>query len=68
MTELTSYLKKLKFDPRLEDSLFGRYIRNVRLVVLLVLLVGLVGVASFINLPRVLNPEINIAIVNPSQN
>lgn len=66
MAELTSYLKKLRFDPKLNDSPFARYLRNTRLVVLLVLLVCLVGITSFSNLPRVLNPEINIAIVNIS--
>lgn len=66
MPELTTYLKKLKFDPKLNDSLFGKYVRNIRLVVLLVLLIFISGLASFLSLPRVLNPEINIAIVNVS--
>lgn len=63
MAELTSYLKKLKFDPRLSNTPFAKYLRNTRLVVLLVFLVCMVGLTSFLSLPRVLNPEINIAIV-----
>ncbi len=63
MPELTSYLRKLKFDPRLNDTLFANYLRNTRLVTLIVLLVLIVGTFSFISLPRVLNPQINIPIV-----
>lgn len=63
MPELTSYLKHLKFDPRLKDGLFAKYLMNTRLVVLLVLLVMIVGTFSFLSLPRVLNPQINIPIV-----
>src|SRR5438128_1248488 len=63
MPELTTYLKKLKFDPSLSDSFFGRYLRNTRLAILLLLLICLIGTASFLSLPRVLNPQINIPIV-----
>src|ERR1700712_3648327 len=63
MPELTTYLKQLQFDPKLEHSFFGRYLRNIRLVVLLVLLVVALGIFSFLNIPRVLNPQINIPIV-----
>src|SRR6266498_2465193 len=63
MPELTTYLKKLKFDPKLNDSLFEKYLRNTRLAVLLVVLICLTGAFSFANLPKVLNPSINIPIV-----
>ncbi len=63
MAELTTYLKKLKFDPTLLTSPFGRYLQNTRLVILTVLLMVIVGVASYMSIPRVLNPQINIPIV-----
>src|SRR3990170_2326349 len=63
MAEFTTYLKKLKFDPKLGDSLFAKYLRNTHLVILLVLLTCVLGVISYLNLPRVLNPEIKIPIV-----
>lgn len=63
MPELTTYLKKLTFDPKLYNSAFAWYLQNTRIVVLLVLLICVVGVFSFLSLPRVLNPKINIPIV-----
>ena len=66
MAEITSYLKNLTFDPKLLTSFFGRYMQNIRLVVLLVLLLVAAGTISYSNLPRVLNPSINIPIVNVS--
>ncbi|MGH7203212.1 MAG: efflux RND transporter permease subunit, partial [Candidatus Levyibacteriota bacterium] len=66
MAVFTSYLKQLKFDPKLKNSLISRYLHNPRLVILLVLLSLTFGIASFIALPRVLNPNINIAIVTIS--
>ncbi|MGI8419012.1 MAG: efflux RND transporter permease subunit [Candidatus Levyibacteriota bacterium] len=66
MAVFTSYLKQLKFEPKLKDSLISRYLHNPRLVILLVLLSLAFGIASFMALPRVLNPKINIAIVTVS--
>lgn len=63
MTELTSYLKKLKFDPKLLNSPFAKYLQNTRLVILIVLLVTVMGIVSYNALPRVLNPQIKIPIV-----
>src|SRR5260221_5739854 len=60
---LTSYLKKLRFDPKLNNTLIAHYLKNTRLVILLILIIGIVGIISFLSLPRVLNPSINIAIV-----
>jgi multidrug efflux pump subunit AcrB len=64
--EITSYLKQLKFDPKLNDSLIAKYLRNPRLVILIVLIALIAGIASFLSLPKVLNPDINIAIVTVS--
>src|SRR5579864_9039822 len=66
MAILTSYLKQLKFDPKLNKSLIAGYLRNPRLVILIVLIAVTFGVWSFMILPRVLNPAINIAIVTVS--
>ncbi len=63
MTELTSYLKQLKFDPKLKEGFFAKYLQNTRLVLLVLLLVCFIGAFSYVNLPRVLNPQINIPIV-----
>ncbi len=58
-----SYLSRLKFDPSLLKSWVASYITNIRLVILLVLTVSLLGILSYFNLPRRLNPEINIPII-----
>ncbi|MFW5703916.1 MAG: efflux RND transporter permease subunit [Patescibacteria group bacterium] len=58
-----SYLDELKFNNRLYDTWFGKYISNIRIVMLLLLAVIGLGVYSFITLPRELNPEINIPII-----
>src|SRR5260370_23192923 len=63
MAILTSYLRKLTFDPKLNGSLIGRYLRNPRLVILLILITVIFGIVSFLSIPRILNPKINIAIV-----
>ncbi len=63
MAKIISYLTNLKFDPKLERSLIAAYLRNQRLVILLVLTMLIVGIFSYINLPRVLNPQIKIPIV-----
>lgn len=66
MAVLTSYLKQLRFDPNLYNTLIAKYLRNPRLVILIIIICIAFGIFSFINLPRVLNPNINIAIVTIS--
>lgn len=63
MENALTYLKQLKFDSKLSGSLFAKYLRNIRLVLLLLVLTIVIGVMSYRNLPRVLNPTINIPIV-----
>jgi len=58
-----SYLSKIRFDQKLRNSLIAKYLGNPRLFILIVLSVIFLGVYSFIELPRRLNPEINIPIV-----
>lgn len=62
-TQISSF-KKLKFSSQLENSWVTKYLKNTRLIILVILLISLLGIFSFINIPRVLNPSINIAIVN----
>lgn len=53
----------LKFDPKLNNSLIARYLKNPRLVILVLLFVIILGVNAFMSLPRDLNPQIKIPIV-----
>lgn len=59
-----SYLQRIEFDPLLLGSVVAKYINNFRLVALLILTILLLGTVSFFNLPRRLNPEVNIPIVS----
>lgn len=63
MSELTTYLKHLQYDPKLDNSLYAKYTRNIRLVILIIFLIIIGGVFSFLNIPRVLNPQVKIPIV-----
>ncbi len=66
MQNITSYLKKLNFDPKLLNSLHAKYMVRIRLVLLLVFTIVALGVSSLLILPRRLNPEIRLAIVTVS--
>lgn len=59
----STYLKKLKFDKKLENSLIARYLTRLRLVVLILISIIFLGIASYLNLPRNLFPEIKIPLV-----
>ena len=63
MDTTSSYLKKLKFDPKLLIGWVAKYITNMRLVLLIILLISAFGISSYLALPRRLNPEIKIPIV-----
>src|SRR3989344_5534504 len=58
-----SYLGSLKFDPRLWNTWWAKYIIQIRLVIMFILLIIVVGSYSYIEIPRRLNPEIKIPIV-----
>jgi len=64
MADIRSYLAHLKFDPKLENTPWAKYLTNFRYVLLLILIIYAVGTFSFINLPRRLNPEVEIPIVS----
>lgn len=58
------YIDKLEFDPKLENTLMSKLISNVRLVVLALIALVFAGVFAFINLPRELNPEVDLPFVS----
>ncbi|MCD8484021.1 efflux RND transporter permease subunit [Candidatus Woesebacteria bacterium] len=60
---MKSYLDQLQFEDRLRNSFIAKYLTNIRLVALLIMSIIVLGVASYIWLPRRLNPEVNIPIV-----
>lgn len=59
-----SYFERLRFDPKLLDSVVARYITNMRIVILLIIAVIVAGIVSYTQLPKRLNPEIQIPIIN----
>ncbi len=63
MENETSYLERLRFDPKLNNSFIANYLFNPRLALLFIFAIIGIGIYSFINLPRVLNPDIKIPIV-----
>lgn len=60
----TSYLSQLRFDESLLRSWQAKVISNIRIVVLLIISIIVLGSISFLTIPRRLNPEIKIPIVN----
>ncbi len=58
-----SYLSQLRFDEKLKNSFIAKYLKNTRLVILIVMLVVATGVYSYMQLPKVLNPDVKIPIV-----
>lgn len=58
------YLSHLKFDPKLKQGVVAKLLGNTRLLILVILTLALAGTLAFTSLPRELNPEIKLAIVN----
>lgn len=63
MKHVSTYLKQLKFDPKLLNSFIAKYITNLRLIVLIVLGIAIFGIFSYSSLPRDLYPSVNIPMV-----
>lgn len=63
MDTTSTYLKKLKFDPKLLVGWVASYLVNLRFLTLIVLGIIAFGIQSYFALPRTLNPEIKIPIV-----
>lgn len=60
---ISLYLQKLKFDSKLKNSFFAKYLTNFRLVTLVVLAIIAFGTSAYLSLPRKLNPSIKIPLV-----
>ena len=63
MEHVSTYLRQLKFDPRLLGTFVAGYLANLRLVLLITLAIIGFGLYAYMNLPRTLNPSINIPLV-----
>ncbi len=61
--QISSYLRSLRFDPRLNNTLQAKYLVNFRLVFLFIILIVILGISNYISIPRRLNPEVKIPIV-----
>ena len=59
----SQYLRNLRFNPNLKNSIFARYVTNLRIVILVVIAILAFGIQSYLSLPRKLNPTINIPLV-----
>lgn len=58
-----SYLQRLQFNPQLLNSWVAKYFSQIRIVLLLIIAVVSLGIFSYLNLPKRLNPEVEIPIV-----
>jgi HAE1 family hydrophobic/amphiphilic exporter-1 len=63
MKHISTYLKNLKFEKRLSETIVAKYLLNLRLIILITLGIVIFGSLSFLNLPRNLYPDINIPMV-----
>ncbi|CAN5126091.1 N/A [soil metagenome] len=64
--EHANYLSRIQFDEKLKDSWYAKYLLNFRLVLLLIIAIILVGLINFFDIPRRLNPAVDIPIVTIS--
>jgi multidrug efflux pump subunit AcrB len=60
MQHVSTYLKRLKFPPGLENSFISKYFQNLRLIFLIVVAIVVFGIASLLSLPRNLYPDVTI--------
>jgi len=63
---MSSYLSRIQFDPRLNNSIHGKYLTNFRLALLLIVSILVIGIVNYMEIPRRLNPEVKIPIVTVS--
>lgn len=63
MDNTSTYLKRLKFDPKLLGTFIAKYLTNFRIVLLIIFAITAFGIQSYMSLPRNLNPDIKIPIV-----
>ncbi len=58
-----SYLSQIKFDPKLQEKWWAKYLVNYRILILIILAIVIGGVFSYSVVPRRVNPEVKIPIV-----
>lgn len=58
-----SYLERLQFDPQLLQSWMAKYFSQLRIIALILIAIVALGLFSYFNLPKRLNPEVEIPIV-----
>ncbi len=63
MRHISTYLKQLKFNPKLTSTIIAKYITNLRLIILIVIGIVIFGAFSFTSLPRNLYPDVNIPMI-----
>lgn len=61
--QVVSYLDQLRFDPKLWDKWYAKYVTNIRFVIMLIVAIIILGTFSFFTIPRRLNPEVKIPII-----
>lgn len=59
----SAYLAKLKFLPELTKTLPYRFLGNFRLIILLVVAIVFTGIFGLLNLPRRINPDVEIPYI-----
>lgn len=64
MKKYRSYLEIIQYDPKLSLGILAKYLTNIRVVLLVVSALLIFGGMSVQNLPRRLNPEVQIPIVS----
>lgn len=58
-----SFFDRLTFDPKLNRSFIAKYFGSIRAIILIILTLSGAGLATFLGLPKELNPNIKIPIV-----
>ncbi len=64
MEKESSFFDRLTFDPKLNRTAIAGYFSRIRAIVLIILTLSGAGLAVFFSLPRELNPDLQIPIVN----
>ena len=63
MPNIKSYISQLKYDKALNNGPLTGYLTNPRFIFLAIFAILITGIYSFIQLPRTLNPDVEIPLV-----
>lgn len=63
MSLTKAFFERLHFEPQLIESAVGRYLGNIRTVILITGTLTVAGIATYVSLPKELNPSIQIPTV-----